>query len=30
MAFLDSTILNVALPALQSDLGASVQAVQWT
>ena len=30
MAFLDSTILNVALPALQSDLGASVRAVQWT
>jgi len=30
MAFLDSTILNVALPALQADLGASVRAVQWT
>ena len=30
MAFLDSTILNVALPALQSDLGATVRAVQWT
>jgi EmrB/QacA subfamily drug resistance transporter len=30
MAFLDSTILNVALPALQSDLGASVREVQWT
>jgi EmrB/QacA subfamily drug resistance transporter len=30
MAFLDSTILNVALPALQADLGASVREVQWT
>src|SRR5918998_1834151 len=30
MAFLDSTILNVALPALQSELGASVREVQWT
>jgi hypothetical protein len=27
MAFLDSTILNVALPALQADLGASVREV---
>jgi hypothetical protein len=25
MAFLDSTILNVALPAVQTDLGASVR-----
>jgi EmrB/QacA subfamily drug resistance transporter len=30
MAFLDSTILNVALPAMQADLGASVREVQWT
>src|ERR687890_1954517 len=30
MAFLDSTVLNVALPALQADLGASVREVQWT
>ena len=30
MAFLDSTVLNVALPALQADLGASVRDVQWT
>jgi EmrB/QacA subfamily drug resistance transporter len=30
MAFLDSTILNVALPAVQADLGASVREVQWT
>ncbi|HKH56968.1 MAG TPA: DHA2 family efflux MFS transporter permease subunit [Rubrobacter sp.] len=29
MAFLDSTVLNVALPALQADLGASVREVQW-
>jgi EmrB/QacA subfamily drug resistance transporter len=30
MAFLDSTILNVALPALQADLRANVREVQWT
>jgi EmrB/QacA subfamily drug resistance transporter len=30
MAFLVSTILNVALPALQADLGATVREVQWT
>jgi len=30
MAFLDSTVLNVALPAMQADLGASVREVQWT
>ncbi len=29
MAFLDSTVLNVALPAVQADLGASVREVQW-
>ena len=29
MAFLDSTVLNVALPALQSDLGASAREAQW-
>ena len=29
MAFIDSTVVNVALPALQSSLGASVIDVQW-
>ncbi len=29
MAFLDSTVLNVALPAVQTDLGASARDVQW-
>src|ERR1700723_3602619 len=29
MAFIDSTIVNVALPALQSSLGATVVGVQW-
>lgn len=29
MAFIDSTVVNVALPALQSDLHASVVDVQW-
>jgi EmrB/QacA subfamily drug resistance transporter len=29
MAFLDSTIVNVALPALQTSLGATVVGVQW-
>ena len=29
MAFLDSTVLNVALPAVQSDLGASARDAQW-
>jgi EmrB/QacA subfamily drug resistance transporter len=29
MAFLDSTVLNVALPAVQADLGATIQDVQW-
>ena len=29
MAFIDSTIVNVALPALQSGLGATVIDVQW-
>ena len=29
MAFLDSTVINVTLPAVQTDLGATLQAVQW-
>jgi EmrB/QacA subfamily drug resistance transporter len=29
MAFLDSTVLNVSLPAVQTDLGASAHDVQW-
>ena len=29
MTFLDSTVLNVALPAVQTDLGASAHDVQW-
>jgi len=29
MAFIDSTVVNVALPALQSTLGATVVDVQW-
>src|SRR5580704_9936982 len=29
MAFIDSTIVNVALPAFQSSLGATVIDVQW-
>ncbi|MGO8795341.1 MAG: MFS transporter [Candidatus Sulfotelmatobacter sp.] len=29
MAFLDSTVVNVALPALQTSLGATVAGVQW-
>jgi len=29
MAFLDSTVLNVALPAVQADLGASARETQW-
>lgn len=29
MAFIDSTVVNVALPALQAGLGASVVDVQW-
>jgi EmrB/QacA subfamily drug resistance transporter len=29
MAFIDSTVVNVALPALQNNFGASVVAVQW-
>src|SRR3712207_252064 len=29
MAFLDSTVLNVALPALQAHLGASGRGAQW-
>ncbi|CAN5264746.1 MFS transporter [soil metagenome] len=29
MAFLDSTVLNVALPAIQADLGATASETQW-
>src|SRR5260370_27565258 len=29
MAFIDGTVVNVALPALQSDLRASIADVQW-
>ncbi len=29
MAFIDSTVVNVALPALQSSFGASLVSVQW-
>src|SRR5688500_19542434 len=29
MAFLDSTVMNVALPAVQADLEASARDVQW-
>src|SRR5690242_7474650 len=29
MAFIDGTVVNVALPALQSALGASISQVQW-
>lgn len=29
MAFIDSTVVNVALPSLQSSLGATVVGVQW-
>jgi EmrB/QacA subfamily drug resistance transporter len=29
MAFIDGTAVNVALPALQADLGATVSGVQW-
>jgi EmrB/QacA subfamily drug resistance transporter len=29
MAFIDGTVVNVALPALQSSLGATVSEVQW-
>src|SRR5215204_4773793 len=29
MAFLDSTVMNVALPAMQIDLGVSAREVQW-
>ena len=30
MAFLDSTVMNVALPAVQAELGASVHEVEWS
>src|SRR5271168_5025970 len=29
MAFIDGTVVNVALPALQSSLGATIAQVQW-
>lgn len=29
LAFIDGSVVNVALPAIQSDLGASVQTTQW-
>src|SRR5438094_10547360 len=29
MAFIDGTVVNVALPALQSALGATIAEVQW-
>lgn len=29
MAFIDSTVVNVALPVLQSDMGATVTDLQW-
>src|SRR5689334_9451077 len=29
MAFIDGTVVNVALPALQSALGATIAQVQW-
>src|SRR5215831_867149 len=29
MAFIDGTVVNVALPALQSALGATLSQVQW-
>src|SRR5262245_52735809 len=29
MAFLDGTVVNVALPAISDDLGASVSGLQW-
>jgi EmrB/QacA subfamily drug resistance transporter len=29
MAFVDSTVVNVALPVMQKELGASVDAMQW-
>src|SRR6187455_662017 len=29
MTFIDATVVNVALPALQSDLQASISDVQW-
>src|SRR5207302_7946107 len=29
MAFIDGTVVNVALPALQSSLGATIAEVQW-
>lgn len=30
MIMLDNTVINVALPSIQSDLGASISALEWT
>src|SRR5690242_21515367 len=30
MIMLDNTVVNVALPSIQSDLGASLSALEWT
>jgi EmrB/QacA subfamily drug resistance transporter len=30
MIMLDNTVMNVALPSIQSDLGASIQSLEWT
>lgn len=30
MIMLDNTVMNVALPSIQSDLGSSIQALEWT
>jgi len=30
MIMLDNTVVNVALPSIQSDLGASIQGLEWT
>jgi MFS family permease len=29
LAFIDGTVVNVALPAMQSDLGATIREIQW-
>ena len=29
LGFIDSTVVNVALPAIQSDLSASIEGAQW-
>ncbi|OWY60409.1 MFS transporter, partial [cyanobacterium TDX16] len=30
VVFIDSTVVNVALPAIQEDLGGGVSGLQWT